>query len=87
MTCVHLATNVRFYRHLQGWSQHELAQQAGVGQKDVSRFEGGYRASDSQITLLAQALNVPIDVLLRRPRVITRMGDARPVVLRQELHA
>ena len=81
MTCVNLATNIKFYRHLQGWSQHHLAQQAGFGQKDVSRLEGGYRASDSQITQLAHALDVSVEMLLKKPRVITRAGHARPVVL------
>ena len=59
---------LRRLREAKGWSQEELARQAGsVTQAQVSRLESGQRANPKATVLLAlaRALQVSVDELLR----------------------
>ena len=79
-------TNLRFYRRLYGFSQHQLAERAGptFSQSIISRLERGLAPSaPSQIENLARALSVPTALLLQKPRKIRRADALRPVVLRE----
>ena len=56
-----------------------------VNQSDVTRVERGMAPSNAaQVAVLAGALSVDIETLLRRPRFIDRATDARLFVLRTE---
>ena len=73
--------NLRFYRLVRGLSQAELAARADASftQSYISQLEYGRRPADStHIGLLAQALGLSIDQLLKRPRPIE---DVDPVLL------
>ena len=84
MDYLYFGINLRFFRQLCGLTQGELADQAGVpSQSYLSRLERGLRPSGpDQVAELAEVLGVPVAVLLRRPRVVTRVDATRPVLFR-----
>ena len=85
MDFTYLGFNLRHFRQLRGFTQHELAQLAGatLRQTEISSYERGLRPSDSHdIVVLADALDVSVESLVRRPRFITRVDAVRPSVFR-----
>jgi len=63
-----LGTRLRERRTQAGWSQQEVAQRAGIIQRDLSRLERGEKGALWAETLrrLAEALNVSLDYLTGR---------------------
>ncbi len=62
------AQNLRRLRTEKGWSQEDLAYEAGVDRTYVSALERGvYNASISMIEKLAKVLEVEPAALLERP--------------------
>lgn len=60
-----LGANVRQAREARGWSQEELAHQAGLASVQVSRIERGKREIRvTTLIKLVKALDVPPDSLL-----------------------
>jgi transcriptional regulator with XRE-family HTH domain len=60
-----LAENVRRVRLSLGWTQDELAQQAGVDRKSINRLENAaYSPSVDRLFLVADALGVSGSALL-----------------------
>lgn len=57
--------NVKSIRKSRGMTQAELADKAGVAQAYVAQIEGGRTPSLETLVNLAEALNVPPDLLLR----------------------
>lgn len=47
-------------RQQRGWTQERLAAEAGVGLRTVQRLEAGQDASQETLTLVADALRVPV---------------------------
>ncbi len=63
-----LGRSVRSLREGKGWSQTELARQAGMTQSAVARFEsGGTMPTLPVLERLAHALSVELVVQLRTP--------------------
>ena len=64
-----LARNLRAIRLKKGFSQEQLAEQAGLHAKHVQRLEKAARNTTiATVAALATALDVPIGVLFRKPR-------------------
>ena len=77
----YLGQNIRFYRRLRGFAQHELAARAGLAftQPYVSKLECGWRPFDvSHVDALAAALSLSRQQLLRQPRIVQ---SDRPVIV------
>ena len=63
-----LGRDVRELRERQGWSQTRLAQEAGMTQSAVARFEaGGTVPTLPVLQRLAHALGVELDVRFKSP--------------------
>lgn len=61
-----IGTRIRGARHERGWSQVHLAYYSGVGCADISKIEvGRLLPTPAQVRRLADALDVPLDALLR----------------------
>ena len=57
---------IRFERFRHGWNQTQLAERAGIRQTTLSAIENGrLKPTANQLLLLAAALNLPADELLR----------------------
>ena len=56
---------VRKYRRLKGWSQEQLGVMVGFSQSKISKIENGDWDSLSDLRLIAKALEVPIEELVR----------------------
>ena len=59
-----LATNVKQLRTLYGWSQYDLAQQAGIARPRISEIESGKNVKLDTIEKVAAALEVSAADLL-----------------------
>lgn len=53
-------TRIIELRQAQGWTQERLANASGVGLRTVQRLEAGQDASLETLTLVAEALQVPV---------------------------
>lgn len=62
-----LSKNIKKYRKEQGFSQHQLAEKAGITYTTLIKLEGGFNNNPTLSTLLrlSDALNIPIDKLVR----------------------
>ena len=56
---------VRKYRRLKGWSQEQFGAMVGFSQSKISKIERGDWDSLSDLKLIARALGVPIEELVR----------------------
>lgn len=56
---------VRKYRRQKGWSQEQLGAMLGVSQSKISKIECDDWDSLSDLRLIAKALEVPIEELLK----------------------
>lgn len=57
--------NIRMIREQHGYSQNALAKKAGIGQTTLSAIESSTKSpSIDTISLLSEALNIPISYLL-----------------------
>ena len=56
---------VRMYRKKKGWSQEQLGDLVGFSQSKISKIENGDWDSLSDLRLIAKALDVPIQELVR----------------------
>ena len=76
------SANLKHVRTRRGVTQSQLAQRAGkpFTQGLVSLYERGLHPSTGHIQQLAEALDVPVDVLLQRPRLVRR-ADALQVIV------
>ncbi len=52
-------------RQEQGWTQEKLAAESGVGIRTVQRLESGSDASMETLSLIADALGVPVRALFK----------------------
>lgn len=75
-----LGEAVRRLRHEHGWTQEELAHQAGVDRKSINRVENAaYSPTVDRVVLLARALDVTAaDLLADLPRPRRRAGAQGP---------
>ena len=65
----HVRARIRNFRRDRRMTQLDLARQTGLSQSAISRFEVGRRAMRlHHLTKLAQALDVPVEALVRTPR-------------------
>lgn len=55
-----IETRIIELRQERGWTQERLAAEAGVGLRTVQRLEAGQDASSETLTLVADALRVPV---------------------------
>ncbi len=80
-----LAKRVRDYRYAKGWGPDELAQRAGISRTALYQIESGKTELPRASTLrrIAEALEVPIDVLLGNMEdpLMKRQMAARPVAI------
>lgn len=53
-------TRIIQLRQVQGWTQERLAHESGVGIRTVQRLEAGQDASLETLSLVAEALKVPV---------------------------
>jgi transcriptional regulator with XRE-family HTH domain len=53
-------TRIAHLRQQQGWTQERLAEAAGVGIRTIQRLEAGQDASLETLSLVAEALRVPV---------------------------
>jgi transcriptional regulator with XRE-family HTH domain len=56
---------VRKYRRQKGWSQEQLGEIVGFSQSKISKIENGDWDSLSDLRLIARALEIPIEELVR----------------------
>lgn len=62
--CETIAANLRHFRTLRGWTQLQLATQAGVSRATVNRHERLHqRPHADSLLLMARCLNVTIDAM------------------------
>jgi transcriptional regulator with XRE-family HTH domain len=60
-----IAATVRSHRAVQGWTQAELAEKAGVGTRTVEAIEAAhYRAYERTYVRIAAALQITVGTLL-----------------------
>lgn len=63
-TYVQIGLNILYYRRERGFTQEELAEQAGIGQQHLQRIETAHSVSSLPTLLnIADALNVPVQKL------------------------
>lgn len=67
-----IGERVRMYRRQKRWSQEQLGDLVGFSQSKISKIERGDWDSLSDLRLIARALGVPIEELVREdePNVI-----------------
>jgi len=71
-------TRIIELRQAQGWTQERLANASGVGLRTVQRLEAGHDASLETISLVAQALQVPVRDLfatIENPELSSRVDS------------
>jgi len=54
------STRIMELRQAQGWTQERLANESGVGLRTIQRLEAGQDASLETLSLVAEALHVPV---------------------------
>lgn len=60
-----IGERVRKYRRQKGWSQEQLGAMIGFSQSKISKIECGDGDSLSDLSLIARALVVPIEELVK----------------------
>jgi len=71
---------VKMLRNRRGWNQGGLANKMDVSQSDISKIESGHvRGGKETIRLLADALEVPFDALVRNTSFAS-MSDPDPLI-------
>ncbi len=60
-----IGDKIRKYRRQKGWSQEQLGELVGFSQSKISKIENGDWDSLSDLKLLAKALGVPIEELVK----------------------
>ncbi len=60
-----IGDKIRKYRRQKGWSQERLGEMIGFSQSKISKIENGDWDSLSDLRLIARALEVPIEELVR----------------------
>lgn len=60
-----IGDKVRKYRRQKGWSQEQLGAMVGFSQSKISKIENGDWDSLRDLRLIAKALEVPIEKLVR----------------------
>lgn len=63
-----IGTRIRELRRKRGWSQERLGAMIGFSQSKISKIEKGDWDSLSDLRLIARALVVPIEELVREER-------------------
>ncbi len=59
-----IGTRIRELRRKRGWSQEKLGELVGFSQSKISKIEGSNWDSLSDLKLIAQALEEPIEKLI-----------------------
>lgn len=89
-------TRITELRQAQGWTQERLANESGVGLRTVQRLEAGQDASLETLSLVADALRVPVrelfatiddDALSSRVDSLQRRSDEQQHARDQITHA
>lgn len=60
-----IGNRIRELRRQRGWSQEQLGAMVGFSQSKISKIENGYCDSLSDLRLLAMALGVKLEDLVR----------------------
>lgn len=60
-----IVTRIREMRRQRGWSQEKLGAMVGFSQSKISKIENGYCDSLSDLKLIAKALGVKLEDLVR----------------------
>lgn len=60
-----IGERIRKYRRQKGWSQEKLGEIVGFSQSKISKIENGDWDSLRDLRLIARALGVPIEKLVR----------------------
>ena len=60
-----IGARIRELRRKRGWSQEKLGDMVGFSQSKISKIENGNWDSLSDLRLIARALEVPIEELVR----------------------
>lgn len=60
-----IGTRIREMRRQRGWSQEKLGAMVGFSQSKISKIENGYCDSLSDLKLIAKALGVKLEDLVR----------------------
>ena len=73
-----IGERIRKYRRQKGLSQEQLGAMIGFSQSKISKIENGDWDSLSDLRLIAKALEIPIEELVReedKPNVIVHKQD------------
>ncbi len=74
-----LGARIAQFRKTRELTQTELAESLGIAQQTLAHYEGGrLRLPASMLPVLAQTLQVPVDVLLGQPRPARSTGKRGP---------
>lgn len=68
-------TRISALRQLQGWTQERLAAESGVGIRTIQRIEAGNETSLETLSLIAEALRVPVRDLFAIPEDERSLAD------------
>jgi transcriptional regulator with XRE-family HTH domain len=79
---LYFGINLRCFRRNRGFSQSRLGRRTDppLSQEAISRYERGLQPLERHVQPLADALGVPREALLRRPRIIRDDGLKAVVV-------
>lgn len=71
-----IGTRLRRLRHLRDWTQEELAAQAGISKRNISRYESGnVEPRKSTLLKLAQVLDVTCEELTGSEPINSELPD------------
>lgn len=73
---MNMGTRIREQRRKRGWSQEQLGAMVEFSQSKISKIENGDWDSLSDLRLIAKALEVPIEELVRdEPNAVDHKQD------------
>jgi transcriptional regulator with XRE-family HTH domain len=83
---LYFGINLRSFRRNRGFSQSRLGRRTDppLSQEAISRYERGLQPLERHVQSLADALGVPPEALLRRPRIV-RADGLQAVVIQHPL--
>jgi len=76
METVNFGENLKKFRKIMGFTQHQLGEMAGLGQVTIANYENGKRfPGEKNLRLLSESLSVSLDSLLGKNKTDRSLAD------------